>query len=135
MIGSLVNVTHIDGNELVDIVKLKEKVSEDYSDGIMPLQLAQWFEDHVRPHKHIYVRHDVDSISFTMMTEPASEGGKGCQFTALIETALIMLQSLNKRYPCMENSITITKLQEALFWQEQRTKDRLQRGVEGHNKE
>lgn len=135
MIESLVNVTHIDGHEVVDIVKLKEKVGAAYSDGILPLQWAQWFEEHVRPYKNIYVRHDVDSLSFTMMTAPVSEGGNGCQFTALIETALIMLQSLNKRYPCRENSLTITKLQEALFWQEQRTKDRLQRGVEGYNKE
>ena len=42
-----------------------------------------------------------------------------------------MLKYLNKDYPCRENAITITKLEEALMWQDARTKDRDGRGVEG----
>lgn len=46
-----------------------------------------------------------------------------------------MLEGLNKKYPCRENDMAITKLDEALMCQEERTKDREQRGVEGTNKE
>lgn len=38
---------------------------------------------------------------------------------------------LNTKFPCRENSIAITKMQEALMWFEKRTADRLARGVEG----
>lgn len=38
-----------------------------------------------------------------------------------------------KAYPCRENSISITKLEEAIHWQEARTRDREQRKVEGTN--
>jgi len=66
-----------------------------------------------------------------MMTDPASKGGSGCQFTDLIETALIMVKYLNEKFPCRENAITITKLEESLMWQEKRTTDRISREVEG----
>ena len=121
------------GGEIVDMMALKEKFPERFSEsGQMDYK---WFESEIRPNKHIYVRHDVDSIAFTMMTEPASKGGKGCQFTDLIEVALHMLQYFNNKFPCRENAITITKLEEALMWQEKRTKDRITRGVEGKDTE
>ena len=37
----------------------------------------------------------------------------------------------NSQFKCRENSIAITKLDEALMWLEHRTKDREARGVEG----
>lgn len=90
--------------------------------------------DHMRESDHpLCIDHDKDMISFKMMTKPASEGGRGCQFTDLIEVALHQLKYLNGKFPCRESSITITKLQEALMWQEQRTKDRLSRAVEGRD--
>lgn len=126
MIEILKDVQRIDGHEVVDICAVKADFQNED-------EWAKFFEEQIRPFKNIYVRHDVNSISFSLMTKPVSEGGKGCQFTALIHTALIMLENLNKFYPCRENSLTITKLQEALHWQEQRTKDRILRGVEGYN--
>jgi hypothetical protein len=45
------------------------------------------------------------------------------------------LQSLNEAFPCRENALTITKIEEAIHWQNARTKDRLSRKVEGQNKE
>ena len=42
-----------------------------------------------------------------------------------------MIEELNKKFPCRENAVTITKLDEALMWQEKRTKDREARKVEG----
>lgn len=94
--------------------------------------IIDWVEfDKMRDLLPIYINHEKDTISFNMMTKPASEGGKGCQLTALIATALEMLKYLNNKFSCRENAITITKLEEALMWQNARTKDRIKRGVEG----
>lgn len=41
---------------------------------------------------------------------------------------------LQKRVPCRENAIVITKLEESLMWLEKRTADRKARGVEGAEK-
>lgn len=38
---------------------------------------------------------------------------------------------LQSKFPCRENAIVITKLEESLMWLEKRTKDRVKRGVEG----
>lgn len=89
--------------------------------------------DIMREDYPICVDHQADMISFKMMTKPASEGGKGCQLTDLIEVALHQLKYLNGKFPCRENAITITKLEEALMWQRERTRNRVERGVEGKN--
>ena len=44
------------------------------------------------------------------------------------------LQFLNGKFPCRENSIVLTKLDEALLWLNKRTSDRQKRGVEGQHK-
>jgi hypothetical protein len=41
------------------------------------------------------------------------------------------MQFLQKAFPCRENALVITKLDEALMWLEKRTKDRENRNVEG----
>ncbi len=41
------------------------------------------------------------------------------------------LQSLQAKFPCRENAIVITKLEESLMWLEKRTADRKARNVEG----
>jgi hypothetical protein len=52
----------------------------------------------------------------------------------MIEVAKMIIEALNKEFPCRENSVTITKLDEALMWQKKRTEDRVSRGVEGQSK-
>jgi hypothetical protein len=42
-----------------------------------------------------------------------------------------LFESLNDRFPCAENALTIQKLQEAIYFQHARTVDRIKRGVEG----
>lgn len=49
----------------------------------------------------------------------------------LLEVLIHRLNFLNSKFPCRENSIVITKLEECLMWLNKRTKDRLNRGVEG----
>ena len=51
----------------------------------------------------------------------------------VIEVLIDRLQYLNGKFPCRENSIAITKLEEALMWLNKRTEDRLKRNVEGTN--
>lgn len=129
------NVTHINGKPVCVMDELREKFPEKFNEsGAMDYK---WFEKDIRPNFNIFVRHDVDSIAFNMLTKPASQGGdlNRCQFTDLIEAARQMLLLLNSKYPCRENSITLTKLDEALMWQKKRTEDRIARGVEGKNEQ
>lgn len=95
----------------------------------------QWFEKDIRPKNFIYVRHDVNSLSFTLQNGPVKEVGvNGCQVDTVIETAKIIVEGLNKVFPCRENALVITKLEEALHWLEHRKKDRQTRFVEGTSK-
>lgn len=66
---------------------------------------------------------------------PIKENGvNGCQNEDLIAIIIDRLQGFQTgEFPCRENSIAITKLQEALMWLEKRTADRKARGVEGLN--
>ena len=41
----------------------------------------------------------------------------------------------NGKFRCRENSLAVTKLEEALMWLERRTANRVARGVEGTHKE
>lgn len=120
------------GGKIVDMVGLKEKFPEKFNEsGQMDYK---WFESDIRTNFNIYVRHDVDSISFTMMTKPASEGGKGCQLTDLVEVALHQLKYLNEKFPCVDNLETIKSWEKGLEWQKKRTEDRIARNVEGQDK-
>jgi hypothetical protein len=44
------------------------------------------------------------------------------------------LRSMGEKLPCRENSIAITKCEEALMWLNKRTAERKARGVEGTSK-
>lgn len=124
-------VTEIDGEKVIIMDELKEKFPERFS-GPNSQMDYEWFEKEIRPNHFIYVRHDVGSISFTIQNGPIGEVGKnGCQLTALIAAGLHMITELNKKFPCDENAATIEKLEGALYWQAQRTKDREARKVEG----
>lgn len=52
----------------------------------------------------------------------------------LMAVLIHRLKTVNERFPCRENAISITKLEEALMWQEKRTAERKARGVEGTHK-
>lgn len=49
----------------------------------------------------------------------------------IISVLINRLQFLNAKFPCRENSIVITKLEESLMWLNKRTVDRKSRSVEG----
>ncbi len=130
---TLKNVDEIGGFKLIDMGALKDKHPEKFNEsGAMDYK---WFEADVRPHNFVYVRHDVNSISFTIQNGPVKEKGlNGCQVDTIIETAKVMLEGLNKQFPCRENASAITKLDECLMWLDKRKKDREKRNVEGESK-
>lgn len=133
-INSIKHLESINGKKIIHMDKLKEEFPEHFNTESGQMDY-KWFEKEIRPNHHIYVRHDVDSLTFNMLTKPASEGGdlSRCQLVDLITVAKEMLCYLNEKFPCRENALTITKLEEALMWQEARTKNRISRGVEGKN--
>lgn len=61
-------------------------------------------------------------------------GRNGMQNEEVLEVLIDRMNWLNKQFPCRENSIVITKLDEALLWLNKRTADRVKRGVEGQHK-
>lgn len=74
-------------------------------------------------------------VSFTIQSDPVSEVGvNGCQALDMLKYTKCLFESLNEAFPCRENALTITKIEEAIHWQDARTKDRQRRSVEGQNK-
>lgn len=116
--------------DVVVMDELREKFPDKFNEsGAMDYK---WFEKDIRPHNFIYVRHDVNSISFTIQNGPIKEAGvNGCQVDEIINAAKIILEGLNKNFPCRENAVAITKLDEAMMWLDKRKKDRIARDVEG----
>lgn len=79
---------------------------------------------------------DEESVTFRLQRGPIAEVGvNGCQIDDMVTFILGTLEVLNKKFPCRENSLAITKLQECLMWLEERTRDREDRGVEGRDRE
>ena len=58
-------------------------------------------------------------------------GRNGFQNEEVLEVLIDRMKYLNGMFACRENSIVITKLEEALMWLEKRTADRVKRDVEG----
>lgn len=83
-----------------------------------------------------YIAVDNESLHFTIQDGPIKEVGvNGLQATDLLNFTKELFKSLNKDFPCRENALTITKIEEAIHWQDARTRDRESRKVEGYNKD
>jgi hypothetical protein len=69
--------------------------------------------------------------------EPTSIPGElktisdGTTNESLLAVLIDRMNFLNGKFPCRENAIAITNLEQALMWLEKRTRDRVARGVEG----
>jgi len=70
--------------------------------------------------------------------EPKEEGSielvtvaDGTTNEEVLEVLIDRMNFLQAKFPCRENAIAITKLDEALLWLNKRTQDRLKRNVEG----
>ena len=75
-------------------------------------------------------------INIELQNGPIKENGvNGCQIDEVVEWCKNVIEQLNTPpYACRENSMAITKLDEALMWLQRRTENREKRGVEGYNK-
>ncbi len=69
-------------------------------------------------------------IQFQNGTYP-EVGANGLTNEALLDVLIHRLNVLNGKFPCRENALAITKMEEALMWLNQRTANRVKRGVEG----
>ncbi len=58
-------------------------------------------------------------------------GVNGLTNEALLAVLAHRIGVLNQKFPCRENSLAITKIEEAQLWLGKRTSDRMARGVEG----
>ena len=127
---TLIGVKKLGNFDVVVMDELRKKFPDKFNDsGSMNYQ---WFEKDIRPNNFIYVRHDVNSISFTIQNGPVKEVGvNGCQIDTIVEAAKTIIEGLNKNFPSRENAMAITKLDECLMWLDKRTKDREKRQVEG----
>lgn len=100
----------------------------------------QWFDtdngQQELDHGHFYdiqVGNRIVNIDF--QHGPVKEHGvNGLTSEALLSVLIHRTKILNDRFPCDENKRAITYMENALALFEQRTKDRLSRGVEGQNK-
>ena len=84
--------------------------------------------------KQFVDNNDLSHIEIQLQSKPIKEVGvNGVQIDDVIEMTKNIIESFNSRFPCRENSIVITKLDEAILWLMKRKQDREKRGVEGLN--
>lgn len=69
-------------------------------------------------------------VAFYKMNEDGSSE-HGTTLEEMLRVCIERLQELNGRFSSRENALAITKLQEALMWLNERTRERKARGVEG----
>ena len=127
---TLKGLKEINGEKIVIMDELREQFPEKFNEsGAMDYK---WFEKDIRPHNFIYVRHDVNSISFTIQNGPIKEVGKnGCQIDDMMYVCLEMLSKLNAKFPCVENERAISSLADSIKHLAERKANREARGVEG----
>ena len=70
--------------------------------------------------------------------EPKEEGSTelitisdGTTNEEVFEVLIDRMNFLQSKFPCRENALVITKLEEGLMWLNKRTSDRIKRNVEG----
>lgn len=114
---------------------LQERIYFPCAEGEKPE--INWQEtDEARKKCPIFVDHDVNMISFRIQNGPIKEVGKnGCQVEDIIAVARHIVNELNEKYPCAENTAMIEHLDAAIICSKLRTSNRQMRGVEGLYKE
>ena len=73
-------------------------------------------------------------VELSFVSKPASETGgrfNGLTNEVLLDILIDRVVRLNGKYPCRENSLALTHMEEARGWLEERTRQRRSQGVEG----
>jgi hypothetical protein len=76
----------------------------------------------------------IEKIPFAVEDPTLKTVNDGTTNEEVLAVLIDRLQYLNGKFPCRENAIVITKLEESLMWLNKRTRDRMARGVEGSHK-
>lgn len=76
-----------------------------------------------------------EQIQYITFYEKHEDGTEvsGTTLEEMLRVSILRLKDLNCRFPCRENSLALTKMEEALLWLNERTRDRQSRGVEGQH--
>ena len=91
--------------------------------------------DHISEVGWPQVHGQPSTVTFHIQSGPIKEFGvNGCQIDDVISWARDKIAEFNQAFPCRENSVVITKLDEAVLWLLKRRMDREKRNVEGTNK-
>lgn len=78
---------------------------------------------------------ETSTVKFTIQNGPIKEFGvNGCQIDDVVDWAKEKIEVFQQAFPCRENAIALTKLDEAILWLMKRKLDREKRHVEGFNK-
>ena len=86
--------------------------------------------------KYIVIDQVSNSIEFKIQKGPIKEVSvNGCQVDTMIEAAMLIVDGLNRQFPCDENDYVIGHLTNALGWLKQRKINREARKVEGTSQE
>ena len=81
------------------------------------------------------VHGETSTVKFTIQSGPIKEFGvNGCQIDDVIAWAKEKIEGFQQAFPCRENAIVLTKLDESILWLMKRKLDREKRQVEGLNK-
>ena len=86
-------------------------------------------------HTHALTDFEGEHLRLHFQDGPIAEHGEnGTTNEEVIELLIERITSLNQPpFNCRENSLALTKLEEALLWLQRRTANRQRRGVEGTN--
>jgi hypothetical protein len=111
--------------------------AEDFNPNERAYPYADFADDsHIVSLDPPFIRVVPEGVIFIGQRGPIKEHGvNGCQVDDLLTFTLGTLQTFNKKFPCRENSIAITKIEEALHWLDARKRDREARQVEGYDEE
>lgn len=89
MLETLKDVKKVGDFNIVVMDRLRESNPEMFRpDGSMHYHL---FEEKIRPFNFIYLREDVNSITFNLK----KEGQEGCHISTILETVMYMLENLD----------------------------------------
>lgn len=103
-------------------------------DGFEVVEMDASSRQGIGPVDFVVIDHVDNSVRFRIQNGPIGEVGEnGCQVDTLVEAVRLIVKGLNAKFPCRENSLAITKLEEAGHWLQARHRDRIRRGVEGTN--
>jgi hypothetical protein len=88
------------------------------------------FENNEQEEQTIQFIHKIPIIQAQGITQIITLAN-GTTTEEVIEVLINRLTYLQNKFPCKENTMAITKLEESLMWLNKRTADRVKRNVEG----